>query len=131
LPVLAIGAAIGYVIDGYYFIPRTNEKIQIQKIKLDYDRNLYYNQYVNRCRAALNCLYTSADRYHKNIFKSFYYSEQDKPEVETIIDEVLCGINSTMCKNISKCMIGNIVKPDMYSVCETGLNVENCPNNKK
>lgn len=130
LPLLAIGAAIGHVVDGYYFIPRTNEKIQIQKMKLDFDKNLYYMQYVKRSKAALKALYISADRYHKTLFKSFYYSEIDRPEVETIIDEVLCGINSTMCENISKCMIGNIVKPEMYSVCETGL-IENCPNKQK
>lgn len=131
LPVLAIGAAISYVIDGLYFIPRTNEKIQNQKVKLDYDRNLYYMQYINRSREALKALYISADRYHRNIFRSSYYSKEEIPEIETIIDEVLSGISPTMCNNISKCMIGNIVKPDMYAVCETGLNIENCPNNKK
>lgn len=132
LPLLAIGAAIGYFLNGAIIIPLTQKKMQIQKIKLDYDRNRYYEQYVERSKAALIALYLSADRHHKNIFGDFYDSEKARPDdVKIIIDEVLGGISSTMCKNVSKCMIGNIVTPDMWSVCETGLEIENCPNNKK
>jgi hypothetical protein len=132
LPLLAFGAAMGYVLNGAYIIPRIHKKMQIQKIKLDYDRNRYYEQYVERSKAALIALYQSTDRHHKNIFGDFYDPEKARPnDVTIIINEVLGGINSTMCKNISKCMIGNIVTPDMWSVCETGLGIENCSDYKK
>ncbi len=131
LPLLALGAVIGYFLNGAIIIPFTHKKMQIQKIKLDYDRNRYYEQYVERSKAALTALYLSADRHHNNIFKNFYDSEKAKPgDVKIIIDEVLGGISSTMCKNISKCMIGNIVTLNKWSICETGLGIENCPNNK-
>lgn len=131
LPLLAIGAVIGYFLNGAFIIPHTQKKMQIQKIKLDCDKNRYYEQYVERSKAALIALYLSADRHHNNIFKKFYDSEKTKlSDVKIIIDEVLGGISSTMCKNTSKCMIGNIVTPDMWSGCETGLGIENCPNNK-
>ncbi len=131
LQLLAVGAAIGYFVNGAFIIPRVQEKMQIQKIKLDNDRTQYYDLYVERSKEALIALYMSANSHHNNVFKNFYDSKKVLyDDVKIIIDEMLDSISSTMCPKISKCGIGKIITPDMWSICETGLGIENCPNNK-
>jgi len=98
----------------------------MENIRMDYERNLYYAQYVQRSKAALISLYQSVDRHHRTVFKEFY---DPKADPTTIIEEVLGGIGPTMCKYVTDHMNANVITPDLWSICETGLEneIKKCP----
>jgi hypothetical protein len=129
LLMLAFGAAIGYIFNGAIVIPWIRRKKQMENIKLDYDKDLFYKQYVERSKAALIALYMTVDGYHNAIFGNFFEQEKaGSDDVKTIVDEMLSGISPTMCKNVTKCMNGKVITPDLWPICETGLKneIEKC-----
>ena len=98
---------------------------QLLYVRQDYERGLYYDQYLSRVAVALTSLYLDLDRVHKNVFEQSYSIEGD---VKTIITSMLEGVRPTFCEYIHKHMHERKISPELWSLCETGRTaaVEKC-----
>ena len=118
-------ASIGYIVNlGVVRLMR--KRTQMLYIAQDYDRNLYYDQYITRVATILTSLYLDLDRIHKNVFEQSYSVDV---EVSNIIGEMLKGVRPTFCKYIHKHIREKKIKPELWTLCETGKEgaVEKCP----
>jgi len=93
------------------------EKIQLQYISQDYERNIYFEQYINRIQIILTSLYEDIDRIHTNIFGNPYPEKRKSYE---ITDDLLRGVRSTMCEFVHKHMKEKVITPDLWPICEAG-----------
>jgi hypothetical protein len=109
-------AGIGYFINILKII-YTRKNKQLQYIAQDYERNVYYDQYISRVKVVLTSLYEDIDRTHRNIFGDKYPTNRKSHE---IIDDLLKGVRSTMCKFVHKHMAEKKITPDLWHICETG-----------
>jgi hypothetical protein len=127
LALVGLGAAgIGYVINLWIVRIMRKEK-QRQYIEQDYERNLYYEQYINRVLVALISLYYDLDRIHKRVFNNTYESmteieskEQFEDSIKAVVEDVLKGAGPTMCENVYDHMKQGIITPDLWVLCEVG-----------
>jgi len=119
--VLAFGAAIGYILHGVVVVPWVQKKLQKECIRLECDRIRYYKQYVDRVKASLITLYDKVYRLHREQFGGSY----KKSDTRKITNQVLIGMEPSMCKYVSN-HIEDIIKPEFWSMCETGYDAEKC-----
>ena len=118
-------ASIGYIVNlGVVRLMRKRK--QMLYIAQDYERNVYYDQYVTRVATTLTSLYLDLDRIHKNVFEQSY---SVGVEVSYIIEEMLKGVRPTFCEYIHKHIMEKRIKPELWALCETGKvgAVEKCP----
>jgi hypothetical protein len=119
-------AATGYLVN-LAFVRRAREKTQQLYIEQDYERGLYYDQYVFRVSLILTSLYRDLDRIHKNIFGQFFFV--DSIEADEIVNDMLKGVRSTFCKHVHTHMRERKITPSLWACCESGSleAVKNCP----
>jgi len=118
LGVLALGfAGAGHLI--YAGIVRAMQKrTQMLYVQQDYERNLYYEQYVSRSTVVLTSLYLDLDRIHEAIFGQSYPVSDGGAIV--IVEDLLKGVRSPMCKYAHKHMRNGVITPALWTLCETG-----------
>jgi len=119
-------AAVGYLVN-LAFVRYSRGRKQRLFIMQDYERSMYYEQYVNRGAAILYSLYLDIDRIHKAIFgKEYPIGEKT---VGDLIENILVGVRPTFCKYIHKHMRDDKITPELWVLCETGNPEEtkNCP----
>jgi hypothetical protein len=120
LAILAAGA-LGYGIHEFIIAPVVRRVLTRELIKKDYDRTLYFDQYYQRCRWALESLYEQVEDWHKKVFGARHAPETNAKEV---VSHVLQGGQSTFCpwvhKHVKKGWIKGWIEPDLWSLCETG-----------
>lgn len=119
---LAAGAALGYVVYGGWVLPYTKRMREDEMKKIDYSRNLYYDQYINRTKKALSGLYDRMNDLHNTIFNQKY----DDVSGQVFVDSLFGGMNSTMCSFVHECIPKGLAPSDRWSACETGVNLEGC-----
>lgn len=110
-------AAVGYLVN-LWFVSRARDKTQLLYVNQDYERGLYYDQYVVRVSVILTSLYLDLDRIHKNVFGQPY--PVDSTEVRAIVEEMLRGVRPTFCEYVHKHMMEKKITPVLWPVCETG-----------
>lgn len=118
-------ASIGYIVN-LEVVRLMRKRTQMLYVVQDYERSLYYDQYVTRVATTLTSLYLDLDRIHKNVFEQSYSVDV---EVSNIIGEMLKGVRPTFCKYIHKHIREKKIKPELWTLCETGkeVAVEKCP----
>jgi hypothetical protein len=118
-------AALGYGVTRL-IVEYTRKQTQRQYIAQDYERNLYYDQYISRTVTTLVSLYSDLDRIHRNVFGQTYPVDTN---VSDIICEMLKGIRPTFCPYIHKHMKQGVIKPEYWTLCETGnpAATQKCP----
>lgn len=94
-------------------------------MKRDYDRNLYYDQYLERSKLVLYSTYRDLERLHTSIFGR-PYDETDEVTVRSLGASIIAGAESTMCDHVQRHMLRGIITVDLWSMCETGEGKENC-----
>lgn len=119
-------AATGYLVN-LLFVRRAREKTQLLYVIQDYERSLYYDQYVVRVSVILTSLYLDLDRIHKNVFGQSY--PVDSTEVNAIVEEMLRGVRPTFCQYVHKHIREKKITPALWPVCETGSSegITKCP----
>lgn len=122
--IIAIGAAIGYLVHGLIVVPIVKRKLQMENVKGDYDRNLYYDQYIERTKNALIGLYIALENCHTTYFEQKYNQSGDASQ---IVKGVLQGVYPTLCPYVHKHMREGRITPDLWSKCETGQGITYCP----
>lgn len=118
-------ASIGYIVN-LEVVRLMRKRTQMLYVVQDYERSLYYDQYVTRVATTLTSLYLDLDRIHKNVFEQSYSVDV---EVSNIIGEMLKGVRPTFCKYIHKHIREKKIKPELWTLCETGKEgaVKKCP----
>jgi hypothetical protein len=119
-------AGLGYMIN-VMIVHLTRRRQQQLYLEQDYERNLYYDQYVTRVRTALFSLYLDLDRIHWNSFGQSYPINPGQP-AQDIVEDVVKGIRSSMCPYVHKHMSEHRVTPQLWARCESGgEGAKHCP----
>lgn len=121
-------AALGYLIN-LVFVRRARRETQMQYVIQDYERGLYYDQYVRRVKLILRGLFFDLERIHVQIFKENYESDVSTPAIDTIIKDILTGVDSTFCPFVHKHKDEKKLTPESWARCESGHPgaIEACP----
>ena len=125
---LALGAAIAYVISETIINPEIVKMKQNAIIKLDYELDLYYQQYVKRSKKALIALYDYVERLHATNFNE-KYNEKTNAIIE--VDKLFAGIDTTMCIYVSTCFDEKNINHKNWAICESGETTDKCDHFKK
>ncbi|HXF83917.1 MAG TPA: hypothetical protein VNK49_00870 [Anaerolineales bacterium] len=122
---LGLGAA-GYLIN-LWFVTRSRKQTQMELIQQDYERNLYYKQYIDRVSTVLISLYTDLDRLHTNVFGAPYPLKNK--DLGALVNEILSGVRPTFCPLVHEHLRAGKVTPELWALCETGAEevVRHCP----
>ena len=118
-------AGLGYIIN-LIIVKCMRRSKQMLYVRQDYERNLYYDQYISRVSITLASLYLDLDRIHKNVFGQSYPVDGD---VKAIVGDMLEVVRTTFCQYIHKHMRQKKITPELWSFCETGKTeaIEKCP----
>ena len=121
---VALGIVIGFLLNWLFlaWIGRRRQRLYFMQ---DYERNLYYYQYLRQVRRILKSLYLDLDQIHEKIFGDPYPIN----EREEIIKEVLSEAQPRHCEYVDKHMREKKITPELWPVCETGKMeaVKGCP----
>jgi hypothetical protein len=127
--ILGIGlAALGYVIN-FIFVRWARHNTMMLYVHQDYERGLYYRQYVGRVKSILRGLYRDVEHIHERVFRSRYDPDSSDYKPEKVIDSILVGVNTTFCPYVHKHIEERKVKPHIWPRCESGdpAAIYNCP----
>lgn len=94
------------------------KRTQTLYVKQDYERNLYYDQYVGRVAVTLTSLYFDLDRVHQTVFGVPYPVATG--DGTKIVEDTLRGVRPTMCKYVHAHMADGTITPSLWAVCESG-----------
>ena len=113
----AILAGVGYLF--YAGIVRYGRgRTQKLYVAQDYERNMYYEQYIARVKAALTGLYQDIDRIHEQAFGASY--PLHGIGASSVVDALLQGVKSTMCERAVEHMQKKMITPEIWTICEVG-----------
>ncbi|HEU5315807.1 MAG TPA: hypothetical protein VFX49_06820, partial [Chloroflexota bacterium] len=116
---LGIGlAATGYFVN-LYFVSLARGRSRKLYLTQDYERSMYFEQYVTRVRAILAALYLDVDRIHQAVFGAPYGGAID--EAMIVAGETLTGVGQTYCPLVHEHMHKGVVTPELWPICETGV----------
>lgn len=113
----AVMAGLGYFIYAG-IVRRGRKRTQMLYVEQDYERNLYYDQYIARVVAALTGLYQDIDRIHEQTFGEVYPIGDG--DADSVVADLLRGVRPTMCNNVHKHMRKGVVTPAVWTMCEVG-----------
>lgn len=121
-------AALGYLIN-WWFLWEFGRRKERNYVLADYQRNLYFEQYVERVEAALGCLHAELERAHLAEFgESYENQEETRSEIACILD----SIRPTWCKYIHEHIHHHLITAIVWPMCETGgpekAEGKTCPN---
>lgn len=108
--------AIGYIINRV-IVNQMRKRTQMHYVTQDYERTLYYDQYISRTAITLTSLYLDLDRIHRSVFGLSYPIDV---EVGDIVNDMLRGVRPTFCKYVYKHIKENKIGPKEWTICETG-----------
>lgn len=119
-------AGAGYGVN-LWFVSLSRRQTQMNYVRQDYDRGLYYEQYVNRVSLILTALMSDLERLHENVFGQPYLTQDDDPK--QIIEGLLKDVRPTHCPLIHQHMRQGVITPSLWPTCESGLmdDVVTCP----
>jgi hypothetical protein len=122
--IVALAVGIGYLLHGLVVVPIVKRLLQKEKIRADYSRNLYYDQYYERSKNALIKLYSALDEFHRAYFGNKYDTNAD---ARGIVEDSLMGVRSTMCEYVDEHMNDDkVITADLWPMCESGQGVKSC-----
>jgi hypothetical protein len=121
---ISIGGMIFfYLLHGVVVVPIVKRFKMKDIMKRDYDRNLYYDQYLERSKLALRSTYRDLQRLHTSIFARPY---DETANEDSLVESWIAGAKPTMCEHVHNHMAQGIITADLWSMCETGDGKENC-----
>ena len=123
------GIGISYPAYAVYVRYKRKQKLQCY-IAQDYERNLYYYEYVERVETILTELYDDLNSIHQDVFQAPY---QNPPQNRNVVTGIIKGLKSNFCENIHRHMKEKSITPELWSICEAGnkIAIQCCPNNHK
>jgi hypothetical protein len=122
--VVTLAVGIGYLLHGLVVVPVVKRLLQKEKIRADYSRNLYYDQYIVRSRRALTSLLNALEGCHTQFFNHPYYRENVNRRI--LVEEETSGLGSTMCFYVHKHMNEDKITANLWPMCESGEGIRSC-----
>jgi len=125
-------AGIGYIVNSVVITPYLIKRFQSEKIRADYHRNLYFEQFIDKSQLVLVDLYCQICQIHDQIFQNSK-SDKTKNDAEKFVENLLAGSRGRMCKYVHKHMQDKKVKitDKLWALCETGHGISECEYYKK
>jgi hypothetical protein len=111
-------AAVGYGIN-LLVVQDARRKKQYLFMLQDYERSVYYEQYLSRSILSLASLYADLNRLHASVFSGPY--DADTTTADEVIRRTLAGTNPTFCKYVHKHMKTGVITPEIWAQCESGV----------
>ena len=108
-------AAVGYFIN-LWIVSKSRTQKQQHYITQDYERSLYFEQYMSRVTIILSALYVELDSVHNDVFGSYFGSDDGKGFVKSL----LLGVTPEYCKYIHEHIRDKKVTIDEWAICEAG-----------
>jgi hypothetical protein len=125
---IAVAAGIGYVVNALVIQSHVIRKTQKEKIRADYNRDLYFEQYVHKSAIVLIDLYKQIQILHDSFFP------RDSSEIvqnpEKLVEDLLSGVKAHMCEFVDEHMADSSrydIDDKIWALCETGVGVKQCP----
>ena len=112
-------AALGYLIN-LWFVRLARRQTQRLYVTQDYERGLYYDQYISRVSGILLGLFLDLERIHKRVFQESYEADTNPSALEDIINDILTKVRSTFCPYAHKHMREKKITPELWTLCESG-----------
>jgi hypothetical protein len=112
-------AALGYLVN-VLAVRKARAKRQRLYVAQDYERSLYYDQYVTRVARILEGLLLDLERLHNRVFAQYFDAEHSPSVVTRMVGEVLAGVRPTFCPHVHKHIKEGNVTPELWALCETG-----------
>ena len=112
-------AALGYLVN-LWFVGRARRQTQMLYVSQDYERGLYYEQYLSRVTDIMRGLFLDLERIHKRVFTENYETDTNPTTITKIINDILAGVHSTFCTYAHKHMADKTVTPELWARCESG-----------
>jgi hypothetical protein len=110
-------AAAGYLVN-LVVVRIMRRKKQRIYLMLDYEKGLYFEQYLNRAAVLLTSLVRDLDRIHKKVFGLGYPNvSEDSGEM---LSGIFNGIRTEFCPYVHRHMRGGKITPELWPVCEVG-----------
>lgn len=130
--VVLLGIAVGFVINEYVVVKWARKRKQMLYVIHDYERNIYYESYLEVVAGLLESLFLELDHIHKEVFDHFYSGqseEERKAEKERIKEYLLTEMKPRRCCLLYDHMKKKRVTPGVWAICETGFqdDLERCP----
>lgn len=127
-----IAAALAYGFHEWKIVPWTRNKINIELVKTDIRRQMYFQSYVNRSKIVLKSLLDDVLTIYERVYGSPYRSDIYDLEEKRweIVKNTITGIEDEspfVCKYLVKHYIEDKITPEFWVICESGRNVEDCP----
>ena len=121
-------AAVGYLIN-LMIVRLARRRTQMLYVTQDYERGLYYEQYLSRVTNILLGLFLDLERIHERAFQTSCETNTSPHALESIISKILAGVHSTSCPYIHKHMSEKKVTPELWTRCESGHEeaIKKCP----
>ncbi|HPT30926.1 MAG TPA: hypothetical protein PLW67_03760 [Prolixibacteraceae bacterium] len=109
--------AVGYLIN-LVIVRQSRRRVQMLYVKQDFDRDMYYDQYIHRVTSILHGLFLDLERIHERIFEETY--EKDITLLPEIVRDILKGVLSPMCPFAAKHKNEEKITPELWAFCESG-----------
>lgn len=129
LPIIVISTALGFLI-GWVLIRRKGQETQKLHIRQDFERKFYFCSYLRQVHKVLESLYEDVCLIYKDIYHEKYLEgKEEKKEEKDTITRMLAGMMPKICECAPRHLIEKKIKPELWTICETGnMNIikENC-----
>lgn len=120
---LSLGV-IGLIVHAY-ILKKLRERRMWLFVRADYDRALYFDDYLHKVRMALELVYDRANGIHERIFGGKYSNDP----AEDYYKPILKAIKRSDCYLVHIHMGNGTITPDQWPICKSGLKdrIEECP----
>ena len=114
-------AGLGHIVYLLHLIRTRRHRLKLY-VKMDYERNLYYDQYLDRAETILRSLHHELKRLHREVFGEAYpdaSEEPDAPKEKDIAGRLIDELRPNRCPHIHSHMAKGLVMPQEWAYCET------------
>jgi hypothetical protein len=115
--IAAVLLAVGYLVN-LLIVRQSRSRTQILYVYQDFDRDMYYDQYIHRVTGILHGLFLDLERIHQRIFGVTF--EKDINRLMDIVKDMLAGVQSPMCPYAYKHKGEGKISPELWAICESG-----------
>ena len=125
-----IAAGVAYLLFQVLVAPRRRTAAQKVLIDADYQRNVYYSQYLSSSRSALQSLLENVLHFHRRVYGLVYDSRyNDLNNVKGFVAGVMGGPHADpkRCPHIDEHYHERIITPVLWPSCDSGEGAEKCP----
>jgi len=109
-------AGVGFILQTFSSFFSLKRR-RMQSVQQDFERNLYYKNYLDRVKTALVATYSEIEEAHRKAFGSPYSVNEI---TEIVVEKVLSPLKGHECPFLNEHMRLGKITPTLWARCETG-----------